>query len=107
MRKILIACTGIVALGVAASGFAHAAAHAPAGAPAGAPKTHRLQATPAPVAFGYFWSDAPGVLRVDSGDIGDVDTVLTNTPTGLAKAGVPEDRIQASLKAIVTEVTGD
>jgi acetamidase/formamidase len=111
MRKILIACTGIVALGVAASGFAHAAAHAPAsapaGAPAGAPKTHRLEATPATVAFGYYWSDAPPVLRIDSGDIIDVDTLLTNTPTGLAKAGVPEDKIQASLKAIVTEVTGD
>jgi acetamidase/formamidase len=99
MRKILIACTGIVALGVAASGFA--------GAPAGAPKTHRLEATPATVAFGYYWSDAPPVLRIDSGDIIDVDTLLTNTPTGLAKAGVPEDKIQASLKAIVTEVTGD
>jgi acetamidase/formamidase len=99
MRKILIACTGIVALGVAASGFA--------GAPAGAPKTHRLEATPATVAFGYYWSDAPPVLRIDSGDIIDVDTLLTNTPTGLTKAGVPEDKIQASLKAIVTEVTGD
>jgi len=33
--------------------------------------------------------------------------LLTNTPTGLAKAGVPDDKIQATLKAVVSEVTGD
>jgi len=59
------------------------------------------------VAYGYYWADAPPVLRIESGDIIDVDTLLTNTPAGLAKAGVPEDKIQASLKAIVGEVTGD
>src|SRR5258707_1540633 len=71
------------------------------------PKTYRLEATPATVAYGYYWADAPPVLRIASGDILDVDTLLTNTPTGLAKAGVPDDKIQASLKAIVSEVTGD
>ena len=77
------------------------------GARAHPPRTHRLEATPATVVYGYYWSEAAPVLRIDSGDIIDVDTLLTNTPEGLAKAGVPDDRIQASLKAIVTEVTGD
>jgi acetamidase/formamidase len=77
------------------------------GAIAHAPATHRLEATPATVAYGYYWSEALPVLRVESGDIIDVDTLLTNTPAGLAKAGVPDDKIQASLKAIVGEVTGD
>ena len=76
-------------------------------AAAHAPITHRLEATPATVAYGYYWSEAPPVLRIDSGDIIDVDTLLTNTPAGLAKAGVPDEKIQASLKAIVGEVTGD
>jgi acetamidase/formamidase len=71
------------------------------------PATHRLEATPSTVAYGYYWSDAPPALSIDSGDIIDVDTLLTNTPSGLAKAGVPDDKIQASLKAIVSEVTGD
>jgi acetamidase/formamidase len=71
------------------------------------PETHRLEATPSTVAYGYYWSDAAPVLSIDSGDIIDVDTLLTNTPTGLAKAGVPDDKIQGSLKAIVSEVTGD
>jgi acetamidase/formamidase len=71
------------------------------------PKTHRLEATPATVAYGYYWADAVPVLHIDSGDIIDVDTLLTNTPAGLAKAGVPDEKIQASLKAVVSEVTGD
>ena len=71
------------------------------------PKTHRLEATPATVAYGYYWSEAKPALRIASGDIIDVDTLLTNSPTGLARAGVPDDKIQASLKSIVTEVTGD
>jgi acetamidase/formamidase len=94
MKKITVALSAIT-LGLAAGADAHA------------PKTHRLEATPATVAYGYYWADAPPVLRIDSGDIIDVDTLLTNTPTGLAKAGVSDDKIQASLKAIVTEVTGD
>src|SRR3954466_4590478 len=72
-----------------------------------APKVHRLEATPATVAYGYYWSEAKPALRIASGDIIDVDTLLTNTPAGLQKAGVPGDKIQGSLKAIVAEVTGD
>jgi acetamidase/formamidase len=65
------------------------------------PRTHRLEATPSTVAYGHYWSETPPVLRVASGDIIDVDTLLTNSPQGLARAGVPDDKIQASLKAIV------
>src|SRR5436305_1136860 len=72
-----------------------------------APKVHRLEATPSTVAYGYYWSEAKPVLRIGSGDVIDVDTLLTNTPAGLQKAGVADDKIQASLKAIVAEVTGD
>ncbi|HKU15397.1 MAG TPA: acetamidase/formamidase family protein [Steroidobacteraceae bacterium] len=72
-----------------------------------APKTHRLEVTPGTVAYGYYWSDAQPVLRIASGDIIDVDTMLTNTPEGLRRAGVAEEKIQASLRAVVDEVTGD
>jgi acetamidase/formamidase len=94
MRKFM---ASLCALILAAAGTT--AAHPPA--------THRLEATPGTVAYGYYWSEAPPVLSIDSGDIIDVDTLLTNTPSGLARAGVPDDQIQASLKAIVGEVTGD
>jgi acetamidase/formamidase len=71
------------------------------------PRTHRLEATPATVAYGYYWADARPVLRIESGDIIDVDTLLTNTPMGLELAGIEPARIQESLKRIVGEVTGD
>ena len=70
-------------------------------------KTHRLEATPNTVAYGYYWSEAKPVLRIASGDIIDVDTLLTNSPMGLSRAGVADDKIQPSLKAIVEQVTGD
>jgi acetamidase/formamidase len=95
MKRQLLACACIAALGTTLAASAQP------------PKTHRLEATPSTVVYGYYWSDAKPVLHIDSGDIIDVDTLLTNTPAGLAKAGVPDQKIQASLKAIVEEVTGD
>ena len=71
------------------------------------PQTHRLEATPTTVVYGYYWSQAAPALRIPSGDIIDVDTLLTNTPKGLEKAGVSEARIQSSLKQIVAELTGE
>src|SRR4026209_29253 len=68
------------------------------------PKTHRLEATPPTVAYGYYWSEAKPVLRIASGDIIDVDTMLTSTPDRLEKSGVPANEIQASLRAIVEQV---
>jgi acetamidase/formamidase len=67
------------------------------------PKVHRLEATPSTIAYGHYDAAAPPVLRIASGDIIDVDTLLTNTPAGLERAGVPADQIQASLRAIVEQ----
>jgi acetamidase/formamidase len=65
-----------------------------------APATHRLLATPETIAYGWYDAAATPVLRIASGDIIDVDTLLTNTPMGLRRSGVPEDQIQDSLKKI-------
>jgi acetamidase/formamidase len=94
MKALAAACLGMAAL---VSTLANAKP----------PRTHRLEASPATVAYGYYWSEAAPVLRIASGDILDVDTLLTNTPAGLTRAGVPDAKIQTSLKSIVTEVTGD
>src|SRR6266849_7648735 len=96
MRHMIIA--GIAGLGILVT---------TAGGQRLEPKTHRLEATPSTVAVGYYWAEAKPALRIASGDIIDVDTLLTNNPTGLARAGVPDDKIQSSLKSIVTEVTGE
>ncbi|HTL91098.1 MAG TPA: acetamidase/formamidase family protein [Steroidobacteraceae bacterium] len=103
MRSALTALPLVV--GVACAAGALTSATLAAGP--GTPRTHRLEATPATVAYGYYWSEAAPALRIASGDIIDVDTLLTNTPAGLEKAGVSAARIQSSLKAIVTEVTGE
>lgn len=65
-----------------------------------APKVHRLEATPSTIAYGWYDAAATPVLRIASGDIIDVDTLLTNSPQGLKRAGVPDDQIQESLKQI-------
>jgi acetamidase/formamidase len=69
------------------------------------PTTHRLEAMPSTVAYGYYWSEAKPALRIASGDIIDVDTLLTNTPRGLERAGVKPEDVQASLRAVVDTVT--
>src|SRR5437867_10942531 len=94
-RRLLIAIASLISAGVSALSARSA------------PKTHRLEATPATVAYGYYWANAAPVLRIASGDIIDVDTLLTNSPTGLQNAGVAPEKIQSSLKSIVAEVTGD
>ena len=96
-------------LAIAAAAVIHAQPSRALQAAVGAPgvKTHRLEATPDTVAYGYYWSEAKPALRIASGDIIDVDTLLTNTPAGLERAGIAAGKIQASLRSIVSEVTGD
>src|SRR5262245_9038128 len=69
------------------------------------PTTHRLEATPQTVAYGFYWSEAKPVLRIASGDTIDVDTLLTNTPRGLERAGVKPEDVQDSLRRVVDTVT--
>src|SRR5260221_9245785 len=72
-----------------------------------APGTHRVEVTPGTVVYGYYWSEAVPAVGIESGDIIDVDTLLTNTPEGLKRAGVADEKIQASLKTVVEQVTGE
>jgi len=89
----------IIALSVSPVLFIALSAQAP---PIG--KTHRLEATPTTIAYGYYDAAAKPVLRIASGDVIDVDTVLTNTPDRLERAGVKPEDIQASLRAIEANV---
>ena len=54
------------------------------------------------VAFGYYWSEAPPVLKIHSGDFVKVHTLLTNTPERLEAAGVPPDQIEKELRDVQT-----
>lgn len=73
---------------------------------ASAQKVHELPATPTTVAYGYYWSEAKPAIRVSSGDVVDVETMLTNTPTGLERMGVKPEDIPQNLRDIVTQDTG-
>jgi acetamidase/formamidase len=68
-------------------------------------KTHKLEASPATVAYGYYSSAATPVLRIASGDVIDVTTMLTNTPERLERAGIAPNDIEPELREIVTKVT--
>src|SRR5579864_219590 len=79
--------------------FASAQAQPPA------PQHFKLPATPKTVAWGYYDAAAPPVLRIHSGDTVEFDTLITNSPTGLEKAGVAPDQVQQSLRDVYKEVT--
>ncbi len=66
---------------------------------------YRLAATPKTVAWGYYDAAAPPVLRVKSGDVVEVETLITSTPARLEGAGLPPDQVEKSLRDIATEVT--
>jgi acetamidase/formamidase len=64
-----------------------------------------LKATPTTVAWGYYDAAAPPVLRIHSGDTVEFETLITNSPTGLEKAGLPPEQVQQALRDISKEVT--
>ena len=89
---------------IRALAFALVPLAAAAGLDAQAPKTHRLEASPATVAYGHYWAETRPALTIESGDIIDVDTMLTNTPDRLERSGVAASEIQPQLRAIVDQV---
>ncbi len=72
-------------------------------APPGA-TVHVLEAGPETVAWGYYWSEAEPVLHVESGDVVNVTTMITNSPERLEQAGVPADQVQPALREIYDQV---
>ena len=62
--------------------------------------TFDLPATPQTVAWGHYDATSKPVLTIKSGDTVVVHTLLTNSPTGLEKAGVAPADIQQSLRAV-------
>ena len=65
-------------------------------------RVHQLPATPETVAWGYYWSEAEPVLRVEPGDIVEVETVSTSQSE--EALGVPAEQIPQSVRDIVEQV---
>jgi acetamidase/formamidase len=71
---------------------------------ANAQATYTLKATPKTVEWGYYSAKATPVLRIKSGDTVEIQTLITNSPTGLEKAGLPPDQVEQSLRDITEQV---
>jgi acetamidase/formamidase len=69
-----------------------------------APQSYTLKVTPETVEWGHYDPAAKPALTIRSGDTVSFDTVLTNSPTGLAKNGVPDEQIEKSLKDVFDHV---
>lgn len=59
-----------------------------------------LNPGPGTVAWGYYWSEAIPVLRIQSGDYVKVRTVLTSNPERLEAAGVKPDDVEKELRDV-------
>jgi acetamidase/formamidase len=70
----------------------------------GTPETHRLLPSPETVAFGYYDAGAAPVLRVRSGDVVEVGTLLTSSPGRLEAAGVAPSDVEPALREITERV---
>jgi acetamidase/formamidase len=66
--------------------------------------SYQLKASPSTVTFGYYWSASKPVLRIQSGDTVEIQSLTTSSPTALANAGVKPEDIEPELKAIFAEV---
>ncbi len=69
-----------------------------------APADHLLVAGPTTVAFGHYDPNGTPVLTIQSGQVVEVTTMLTNSPNGLERMGLPAEEVQPNLRAIYDQV---
>ena len=64
-----------------------------------------LRPGPKTVAWGYYDASTPPVLRVKSGDVVEIHTLITSSPARLEAAGLPPGNVEDTLREIHQEVT--
>ncbi len=72
---------------------------------ADSPHIHHLAANPKTVVVGYFDAHARPVLRIASGDLVEIETLITSDPEELEKNSLPAKEVEASLRDITAQVT--
>ncbi len=97
MHKLLLLCL--------ISSFTFAQSTSQPAPSSGGGQKYVLQATPKTVAFGYYDAAATPVLRIHSGDTVEFHTLITNSPKGLEKAGIPPQQVEQNLRDVFREVT--
>ncbi|WP_297692708.1 acetamidase/formamidase family protein [Phenylobacterium sp.] len=68
-------------------------------------RTFELPVTPATVAWGNYDAAHAPALTIRSGDTVVFHTLLTNSPTGLERAGLPPDQVEPALREVFAKVT--
>jgi acetamidase/formamidase len=66
--------------------------------------TYELPATPKTVAWGHYDATSRPSLTIKSGDTVVVHTLLTNSPSGLEKAGVDPAKVEPALRTVFADV---
>ncbi len=66
---------------------------------------YQLKPTPKTVAWGYYDASTQPVLRIESGDTVELQSLITLSPTRLEGAGVKPNQVEQSLRDIYKEVT--
>src|SRR5713226_8736515 len=70
-----------------------------------AQQTYQLKPTPKTVAWGYYDASTPPVLRIKSGGIVELQSLITSSPTRLAGAGGQPADVERSRRDIYKEGT--
>jgi acetamidase/formamidase len=98
MKRLLFLCLAFAASAASVCGQQSSTKAAPA-----KNSLIKLDPSPATVAWGHYDATTPPVLRVKSGDIVQVRTLLTSSPTRLAAANVPADQIEQALRDVYAD----
>jgi acetamidase/formamidase len=65
---------------------------------------YKLKSTPKTVVWGYYDPKTPPVLRIKSGDVVEIQTLLASSPERFASAGMPLEQIEPSMRDVFNEV---
>lgn len=61
---------------------------------------HILNPTPTTVAWGHYWSETPPALKINSGDVVRLHTLITSNPERLEAAGLPAAEVEKELRDV-------
>src|ERR1041384_942319 len=61
---------------------------------------HILNPTSTTVAWGHYWSETPPVLKIKSGDVVRLHTLITSNPERLEAAGLPAAEVEKELREV-------
>src|SRR4051812_28031501 len=61
---------------------------------------HILNASPATIVWGHYWSETVPALKINSGDVVRVHTLITSNPERLEAAGLPAAEVEKELRDV-------